>query len=152
RRLRAAQPRRSHGGPQRPEHSAPGYKPAIVGTGRQPCVPGPALLAAQTDDALADRIKKLKDIQQETQLKLGEIIELSEDKAAVSALSETIKNIGEATQSLINASRERLAAAAQHDKQYDALRAAQAAFVAAAGPVMLDAQTRVNAILSSANL
>jgi methyl-accepting chemotaxis protein len=113
---------------------------------------GPALLAAPSQDALNDRIKKLKEIQQQAQLKLGEIIELSEDKAVVSALSETIKNIGEATESLIKASRERLSAAAQHDKQFDAMREAQAAFVAAAGPVMLDAQTRVNAVLGSANL
>src|ERR1700756_4311745 len=113
---------------------------------------GPALLAAPSEDALAERIKKLKEIQQQTQLALGEVIELSTDRAAVSALSETIKNIGEATESLINAARERLSAAAEHDKLYDALRAAQAAFVTAAGPAMLEAQTQVNAILGSANL
>src|ERR1700761_12539 len=113
---------------------------------------GPALLAAPSEDALAERIKKLKEIQQETRVKLGEVIELSTDRAAVSALSETIKNIGETTDSLIKAARERLGAAAQHDKQFDAMRAAQAVFVAAAGPAMLDAQTRVNAILGSANL
>src|SRR6201995_5125013 len=113
---------------------------------------GPALLAAPSEDALNERIKKLKEIQQQTQLKLGEIIELATDRAAVSALSETIKNIGEATESLINAARERLGAAAEHDKREDALRAAQAAFVAAAGPAMLDAQTQVNAVLGSATL
>jgi methyl-accepting chemotaxis protein len=113
---------------------------------------GPALLAAASEDALGERTKKLKEIQQQTQGKLGEIIELGADKTVIAALNETIKNIGEATESLINAARERLAAAAQHDKQYDALRAAQAAFVAAAGPAMLDAQTHVNAILGSADL
>ena len=113
---------------------------------------GPALLAAQSEDALNERIKKLKDLQQQTQAKLGEIVELGADKAVVAALSETIKNIGEATESLISAARERLGAAAEHDKQYDALRAAQAAFVAAAGPAMLGAQTQVNAILGSASL
>jgi methyl-accepting chemotaxis protein len=113
---------------------------------------GPALLAAQSEDALNERIKKLKQIQQQTQAKLGEIIELGADKAVVGSLSETIKNIGEATESLIKASRERLAAAAEHDKMYDALRAAQGAFVLAASPAMLDAQTQVNAILGSASL
>ena len=113
---------------------------------------GPALLAAPDDDALNERTKKLKDLQQQTQQKLGEIIELGADKTIVSALNETIKNINEAAQSLASASRERLDAAALHDKQYDALRAAQGAFVAAAGPAMLDAQTKVNAILSSADL
>ena len=113
---------------------------------------GPALLAARSDDALNERIKKLKDIQQQTHQKLGEIIELGADKTVVSALNDTIKNIGEATESLISAARERLSAAAHHDAQYDALRAAQAAFVGAASPAMLDAQTQVNAILGSASL
>src|SRR5262249_46687600 len=69
---------------------------------------GPALLATQSEEALNDRIKKLKETQQQTQAKLGEIIELGTDKTVVSSLSETIKNIGEATESLIKAARERL--------------------------------------------
>src|SRR5262249_10370099 len=113
---------------------------------------GPALLAAQTEDALNDRTKKLKEQQQQTHQKPGEIIEVCGDKMVVASLSETIKNINEAGQSLANAARERLDAAALHAKRYDALRAAQAAFVAAASPAMLDAQTQVNAILGSANL
>src|SRR5262249_9884133 len=83
---------------------------------------------------------------------LRQILGLGDDKPVLSSQSEPIKNIGEATESLISAARERLAAAALHDKQYDALRAAQAAFVAAASPAMLDAQTQINAILGSANL
>ena len=113
---------------------------------------GPALLAAQSDDALNERAKKMKELQAQTQQKLGEVIELGADKTVVSALNETIKNINEAAQSLASAARERLDVAALHDKQYDALRAAQAAFTAAASPAMLDAQTQVNAILGSANL
>src|SRR6202000_475108 len=70
----------------------------------------------------------------------------------LSALNETMKSINDASESLASAARERLNAAALHDKQYDALRAAQGAFVAAASPAMLDAQTQVNAILGSANL
>jgi len=113
---------------------------------------GPSLLAAQNEDALNERTRKLKELQQQTQQKLGEIIELGADKAVVSALNETIKNINEAAQSLASAARERLDVAALHDKQYDALRVAQGAFVLAASPAMLDAQTQVNAILGSANL
>jgi methyl-accepting chemotaxis protein len=113
---------------------------------------GPALLAAPNEDALNEHAKKLKELQQQTQQKLGEIIELGADKTVVSALNETIKNINEAAQSLASAARERLDVAALHEKQYDALRAAQGAFVGAASPAMLDAQTRVNAILSSADL
>src|SRR5467141_1957945 len=69
---------------------------------------GPALLTSPSDDALAERTRKMKEIQRVTQDKLGEIIELGADKAVVSALSETIKNINEATQSLVSAARERL--------------------------------------------
>ena len=113
---------------------------------------GPAVLAAPNEDALNEHAKKLKELQQQTQQKLGEIIELGADKTVVSALNETIKNINEAAQSLASAARERLDVAALHEKQYDALRTAQGAFVGAASPAMLDAQTRVNAILSSADL
>jgi methyl-accepting chemotaxis protein len=113
---------------------------------------GPALLVSQNDDALNERIKKMQEIQQGTQQKLGEIIELGADKTIVAALGETVKNIEEATKSLVSASHERLEAAAEHDKQYDALRAAQSAFVVAAGPAMLDAQAQLNAMLSSAEL
>jgi len=113
---------------------------------------GPALLAAQSEDALNERTKKLREFQEQTQQKLNEIIELGGDKAVVSGLSETMKSINEAAQSLAKAARERLDIAALHDKQYDALRSAQGAFVGAASPAMLDAQTRVNAILGSANM
>jgi methyl-accepting chemotaxis protein len=113
---------------------------------------GPALMAAPSADALKEGTKKVEEIQKQTTLKLGEIIELGADKTIVTALGETVKNIGEATQSLISASRERLDAVAQHDKTYAALRSAQTAFEAAAGPVMLDAQMKINAILSSAEL
>ncbi|MCA1511246.1 chemotaxis protein [Bradyrhizobium sp. SUTN9-2] len=113
---------------------------------------GPALLAAQSEDALTERTKKLRELQEQTQQKLNEIIELGGDKSVVSGLSETMKSINEAAQSLTKAARERLDIAALHDKQYDALRAAQGAFVGAASPAMLDAQTRVNAILGSADL
>ncbi|RQH11242.1 methyl-accepting chemotaxis protein [Bradyrhizobium sp. RP6] len=113
---------------------------------------GPALLAAQSEDALNERTKKLLELQEQTQRKLNEIIEFGGDKSVVSGLSDTMKSINEAAQSLAKAARERLDIAALHEKQYDALRNAQGAFVGAASPAMLDAQTRVNAILGSADL
>jgi len=94
----------------------------------------------------------MKETQRVTLEKLGEIIELGADKAVVAALTETVKNIDDTIKSLGAAARERLDAAAQHEKQYDALRKAQANFVAAASPAMMDAQTQINAILESANL
>jgi methyl-accepting chemotaxis protein len=113
---------------------------------------GPALLASESDEALNERTKKMTETQQGTLAKLGEIVELGADKAVVAALNETVKNIDETIKSLGSAARERLDVAAQRGKQYDALRSAQASFVAAASPAMMDAQTRINAILQSANL
>jgi methyl-accepting chemotaxis protein len=113
---------------------------------------GPAVLASQSEDGLNERIKKMKEIEDLTQQTLGEIIELGADRQVVSTLSETIKNINEAAQSLVSAARERFTLSAQHDMQYDAVRGAQSAFLDAANPVMMDAQIRINAILGSANL
>ncbi len=113
---------------------------------------GPALLTSRSEQGLDDRARKIKETQAVTLEKLGEVIELGADKAVIAALTETVKNIAETTKSLVAAAREALEAAAQHDKQYNALRKAQAAFVAAASPAMLDAQARINAILGSANL
>ena len=113
---------------------------------------GPALLASRDQEALNERTRKMKETQQVTLAKLGEIIELGADKAVVSALGETLKNIDDTIKSLGSAARERLETAAQHDKQFDALRAAQANCVAAANPAMMDAQAQINAVLQSANL
>ncbi|WP_050424225.1 methyl-accepting chemotaxis protein [Bradyrhizobium tropiciagri] len=113
---------------------------------------GPGLLAVQSEDALNDRTKKVQEVAQQTNAKLGEIIELGADKSVVSALQENVKNTDEATKSLISAARERLEVGALRDKQYNALRKAQGSFVSAAGPAMLDAQTRLNAILASAEV
>src|SRR6266436_9879002 len=113
---------------------------------------GPALLASRSEESLNERAKKIKETQAVTLEKLGEVIELGADKAAIAALTETVKNIDDNIKSLVAAAHERLEVAAQHEKQYDALRSAQAGFVAAATPAMLDAQTQINAILGSAIL
>jgi methyl-accepting chemotaxis protein len=113
---------------------------------------GPALLASRNAETLNERSKKMKETQEVTLEKLGEIIELGADKAVVASLGETVKNIDDAIKSLGAAAHERIEAASLHHKQYDALRKAQASFVAAASPAMMDAQTRINAIFTSASL
>jgi methyl-accepting chemotaxis protein len=113
---------------------------------------GPALLASRSEETLNERSAKMKQAQQVALDKLGEIIELGADKAVVASLSETVKKIDDAIANLGAAAHERLDAAGLHQKQYDALRKAQADFVAAAGPAMMDAQAQINAILGSANL
>ncbi len=112
---------------------------------------GPALLASQSDEILKDRAKKMKETQAVTLAKLGEITALGADKTVVSNLAETVKNIDEMIQSLGNAARERLETGVQHEKLYGAVRAAQTAFVKAAGPAMLDAQTQLNGIFGAPN-
>jgi methyl-accepting chemotaxis protein len=113
---------------------------------------GPALLASRSAEALDERAKKMKETQQVALAKLGEITELGADKSVVAALGETVKNIDDTITSLGSAARERLEVAALHDKQYEALRGAQAAFVAAASPAMMNAQVQINAVLGSAEL
>ena len=113
---------------------------------------GPALLASRNEESLKERATKVKETQAVVMAKLGEIARFGADKDVVTNLTETVKSIDDMINSLGSAARERLEAAAQHEKQYDALRKAQGAFVAAASPVMMEAQTRINAILSSANL
>ena len=113
---------------------------------------GPALLASRSPEALDERARKMKETQQVALGKLGEITELGADKAVVAALNETVKNIDDTIKSLGSAARERLDVAALRDKQYEALRAAQTALLAAAIPAMMNAQTEVNAVLGSAEL
>jgi methyl-accepting chemotaxis protein len=113
---------------------------------------GPAVLAARSEEALAERSKKMKETQTVALAKLGEIIELGADKTVVANLTETVKNIEDMIKSLGSAARERLEVAALHEKQYAALRKAQTDFVAASAPAMMDAQSQINAILGSANL
>jgi methyl-accepting chemotaxis protein len=113
---------------------------------------GPAMLASESEQALNERSQKMRETQQATLANLGEIIELGADKTVVAALTETVKNIDDAVRSLGSAARERLEIAAQHAKQYEALRNAQASFGAAANPAMMEAQTGINAILQSVDL
>ncbi|MEO6779658.1 MAG: methyl-accepting chemotaxis protein, partial [Bradyrhizobium sp.] len=95
---------------------------------------GPDLLASRSQQTLDERSRKMKETQQVTVEKLGEIIELGADKAVIAALSETVKNIDDNINSLGSAAHERLDLAAQRDSQYGALRRAQTGFVAAASP------------------
>src|ERR1700736_695881 len=73
---------------------------------------GPALLGSPTEAALNESPKKIKETQEVTLEKLGEIIELGADKAVVAALSETVKKIDETIKSLVGAAHERLETAA----------------------------------------
>lgn len=110
---------------------------------------GPALLAARSEELLAERTKKINETQTAAVQKLNEVIALGADKSVATALTETVKNIDDMTKSLGSAARERLEAAAMHDKKYEALRKAQTDFVSASIPEMVDAQSRLNAVLTA---
>ncbi|MBA7473551.1 hypothetical protein ES707_08891 [subsurface metagenome] len=110
---------------------------------------GPALLAARSEESLNERSRKINETQAAAVQKLNEVIALGADKSVASALTETVKNIDDMTKSLGSAARERLEAAAMHDKKYETLRKAQTDFVAASIPEMVDAQSRLNAVLTA---
>src|SRR5216684_4151844 len=105
---------------------------------------GPALLASGSEEALNERARKMKETQHDAVDKLGQITELGADKTVVAALGETVKSIDDTIKSLGAAATERLRIAAQREKQYDALRKAQTAFAAAAGPAMMAALSATN--------
>ncbi|MBR1267205.1 HAMP domain-containing protein [Bradyrhizobium sp. AUGA SZCCT0222] len=112
---------------------------------------GPGLLASRSEEMLNERSKKMQETQRITLQRLAEITKLGANKDTVAALTETVKNIEDMIKSLGGAARERLETGAQHEKLYEALRTAQAAFVKAAAPAMVDAQTQLSSIFGAAS-
>ncbi|PZA11478.1 methyl-accepting chemotaxis protein [Rhodopseudomonas palustris] len=112
----------------------------------------PILLDSQTDDQLRERSARMNAAQQVALQKLADITTYGGDKAVVSALNETLKNIADTIRSLGSAAKERLDLSTQHAKLYAELRRSHDAFIAVANPAMLDAQTQMNALLGAANL
>ncbi|WP_315835717.1 methyl-accepting chemotaxis protein [Bradyrhizobium prioriisuperbiae] len=109
---------------------------------------GPTLLAAKDEAVRVEDSKDLKATQAAAISKLREIESLGADKTVVSALEETVKSIDDTINSLGKAAKERLDIAAEREKQYDTLRFAQTHFQSSAAPEMVDAQTRLNALLA----
>ncbi|ACE99481.1 methyl-accepting chemotaxis sensory transducer [Rhodopseudomonas palustris TIE-1] len=112
----------------------------------------PILLDSLSAEQLRERSARMKAAQQVAIQKLADITTYGGDKAVVSALSETLKNIDDTIRSLGAAAKERLDLTTQHAKLYEELRRSHDAFIAVANPAMLDAQTQMNAVLGSANL
>ncbi len=113
---------------------------------------GPAVLASRDLETLQAEVKKMHDFQEAAAGKLDEIRELGADASVVAALSENVKNIEDAINSLASAAKERLDLAARRRQAYLQVQNGRAAFTAAAGPAMMSAQATINAILGSANL
>ena len=100
----------THGRSERTGYPAARGQPRLSAQSASLASQGPALLASESEEALDERSKKMKETQQVTLEKLGEIIELGADKTVVAALGETMKNIDETIKSLGAAARERLEA------------------------------------------
>ncbi|RED27683.1 methyl-accepting chemotaxis protein [Rhodopseudomonas thermotolerans] len=112
----------------------------------------PILLDSLSAEQLQERSARMKAAQQVAIQKLADITTYGGDKAVVSALNETLKNIDDTIRSLGSAAKERLDLTTRHVKLYDDLRRSHDAFIAVANPAMLDAQAQMNAVLGSANL
>ncbi|KPF94692.1 methyl-accepting chemotaxis protein [Rhodopseudomonas palustris] len=112
----------------------------------------PMLLVSATPDQLKERATQMRQAQSLASEKLAELTNYGSDKAVVAAMSETLRNIADTIRSLGAAAQERLDLAQTHNKVYDSLRKSHDEFIAIANPAMLNAQTQMNAVLSSANL
>ncbi|HEY8332506.1 MAG TPA: HAMP domain-containing methyl-accepting chemotaxis protein [Tardiphaga sp.] len=112
---------------------------------------GPTLLASNSADVLKERAQKMRETHKIAVERLGAIGALGADKAVVSELGDTVKNIGDTIQSLTAAAQERLDATAQHQKFYEELREAETLFVSMSAPAQMDAQGGMTAALNSAN-
>ncbi|MFZ5736821.1 MAG: methyl-accepting chemotaxis protein [Pseudomonadota bacterium] len=112
----------------------------------------PILLDSLSAEQLQERSARMKAAQQVAIQKLADITTYGGDKAVVSALNETLKNIDDTIRSLGSAAKERLDLTTRHVKLYEDLRRSHDAFIAVANPAMLDAQAQMNAVLGSANL
>lgn len=108
---------------------------------------GPMLLASSTADILKERSQRMRDTHKIAVEKLDAIAKLGADKAVVLALGDSVKNIEDTIRSLGAATQEKIEAAVQHEKLYNAVRAAADNFVKKAAPSIADAQAGMDATL-----
>ena len=108
---------------------------------------GPMLLAANDAETLKRRAQRMRETHKVAVEKLDAIAKLGADTAVVAALGDAVKNIEDTIRSLGAATQEKIDAAVQHQKLYDALRAAAAGFVKKAEPAIADAQAGMDATL-----
>ncbi len=108
---------------------------------------GPMLLASSTADILKERSQRMRDTHKVAVEKLDAIAKLGADKAVVMALGDSVKNIEDTIRSLGAATQEKIDAGVQHEKLYNAVRAAADNFVKQAAPSIADAQAGMDATL-----
>ena len=113
---------------------------------------GNGLLASENDAQLQERLTRMKETQHIAAQKIAEVERLGADKTTVDALRETGNSIGDMVTSLGKAAKDRLDAVALRKTQTADLQKSHNEFLAAASIATLQAQTRLNAVLGSANL
>ena len=110
------------------------------------------LLASENNTQLQERLTRMKEAQQTAMAKITDVERLGADKTVVDSLRETSNSIGDMVTSLGKAAKDRFDAVALRKKQIAELQKSHNEFLAAASIATLQAQTRLNAVLSSANL
>ncbi len=112
---------------------------------------GPAMLASDDESTLQSRTQGLKEVQAAALAKLQEIKTLKADPSVVSALEENVKMLDDTINSLRGAAKERLDLAAEHNKKFEAARAAHSAVVNIISGAAEDAKAAVNSALVNPN-
>ncbi|EKS34261.1 MAG: methyl-accepting chemotaxis protein [Afipia broomeae] len=112
---------------------------------------GPAMLASDDESTLQSRTQGLKEVQAAALAKLQEIKTLKADPGVVSALEENVKMLDDTINSLRAAAKERLDLAAEHNKKFEAARAAHSAVVTIISSAAEDAKAAVNSALVNPN-
>ena len=113
---------------------------------------GNGVLASENDAQLQERLTRMKETQKIAAEKIAEVERLGADKVIVDALRETGNSIGDMVTSIGKAAKDRLDAVALRKAQTADLQKSHNEFLAAASIASLQAQTRLNAVLASANL
>ena len=111
----------------------------------------PSLLTATSKDMLKERLDKTQETLKLAETKVREIDSFGASKNVVIALEGTVGAIGETIRSLSVAAENIIAAAAEHDRVYTELRAAQSEFVIASSPAYMAAQAALNDALGGSN-
>ncbi len=112
----------------------------------------PALLASDSDDVLRERMATLNGTQEAASRQLQDLVRLGGAPETMAALQDIVKNLHDMVALLGTAANGKITAASARAAKYTELRNIHGAFVAAATPAMLDAQTMMNAVLASATV
>lgn len=113
---------------------------------------GQALLASANEAVLEERGKLMRETHQITAVKLQEISRLGAEKTVMEAMTEVSKNIGDMVGRISVAAKDRLKMSGLREQQSTELRNAHASFLSASTMPMMDAQSKLNAVLGTPSI